>query len=149
MHRGYHNIYTISYVYVISSSTHKTQCNVRPALLQRVRGKTDRNATWWLLCTLRAQTCNIWCVIHVQDVPQQNIHSLTTCSWDRVKSKSSNERWSDLQCFVGKNNENEHAITFVIFILFPFNSRSYYYCDVFTPCINRRGTEVCKHSTQQ
>jgi hypothetical protein len=38
----------------------------------------------------------------IQNVTQQDAHSLTTCPWDHVEPESSNEHGTDLQWFVKK-----------------------------------------------
>jgi hypothetical protein len=53
----------------------------------------------------------------IQNVPQQDVHGLTTCSWDHFESKISNKHASDLPT-ICEENEN---VAFTIFTLFPFN----------------------------
>jgi hypothetical protein len=44
--------------------------------------------------------CHTHVPVTIQNVSQQDVYSLTTCSWDRFEPKSSNEHGSNLQWFV-------------------------------------------------
>jgi hypothetical protein len=43
---------------------------------------------------------NLRYAAYVRDVPQRDVHGLTTCSWDHVELKRSSENGPDVQRFV-------------------------------------------------
>jgi hypothetical protein len=63
---------------------------------------------------------------YTKDVPQQDGHGLTTCSWDHFESKSSNSHGSGLQRFVKKIRMNilEMALTIGVAISSHVNNAS-------------------------